>query len=82
MSILSEYYHVVNDSKPEQDFNNYLFVVHPSNDNSEQQIDDIKAWEGGFHYLRKVLDQKFQKMDNLESTYREREFYQFGQKIE
>ena len=52
LSIMSEYYFVIDARNPEQDNNNHLFVVMPVADEDDQENE---AWEGGFSFLKNIL---------------------------
>ena len=52
LSIMSEYYFVIDTRNPEQDNDNHLFVVMPAADGDDEEGEE---WEGGFSFLKNIL---------------------------
>ena len=59
LSIMSDYANIIR--RFENDTNNFLFVVKPVID--DEEMEDENSWEGGFNFLRKIMFNKIDKLD-------------------
>lgn len=53
---MSEYYQVIQERNPSQEFEHYLYVVKPVLDEDELLEEDEDNWEGGTNLLKRVLE--------------------------
>ena len=56
LNILSDYRNIINLVKEKQDWRNFCYIVYPIVD--QEEIEANADWEGGFNFLRKVLNRK------------------------
>ena len=77
LSILSDYRNIINLVKKEQDWRNFVYIVFPIVD--QEEVEANADWEGGFNFLRKVLNRKIDMLEK--SQFRNSQFLQVRQEI-
>ena len=59
LSILSEYYYVINERLADQKNDTYLFIARPKIADGE---DEDQAWEGGFSFIKNIISREIKAL--------------------